>query len=61
MHLHPQKENHRLWLRLEPDQAARLKVLAQRRHATVNALVRYAIDRLLEAEDAATDGNETAR
>jgi predicted DNA-binding protein len=57
----PQKKASRLWLRLEPDQAARLKALTARRQATISALVRYAIDRLLEAEDAAADGNERSR
>jgi predicted HicB family RNase H-like nuclease len=50
-----QKKSKRVWLRVEPDQHARLKALAKKHRASVNATVIYAIDLLLQAEEDAAD------
>jgi hypothetical protein len=48
----PQQKRARQYFRLSPQQQARLKAIAARHDSSVSALVRLAIKRLLEAEDA---------
>jgi predicted DNA-binding protein len=51
----PQKKTARQYILLEPQQKAQLQALAQRHTTTVAALIRYAVERLLEEQGAAQD------
>jgi predicted DNA-binding protein len=53
----PQRKTTRQDIRLEPRQHARLQAMAEQHQTTMSALIRLAIDRLLEEEDAAAEGS----
>jgi len=48
----PEKKGPDVHIRLEPHQKAQLQAMAKRHDSTVSALIRYAVERLLEEEGA---------